>query len=985
MGRTAHEVEFRLLGTLEVRVGGRRAPLGGARQEKLLAALLLDPDRVVTTQRLIDVLWDEDPPDTARKQVHNAIASVRRVLGPARDVLVTDGVGYRVDVEPEQVDVHRFRQAVEVAGLRAGRGEPGAAAEALADALGLWRGPALAGLSGHVLEAAAATLDEQRLAAREALLRLRLDQGEAAALVPELLGLVGEHPLREGLAGLLVLALHRAGRHGEALRAYERTRSLLAAELGVDPSPELRELHERVLRHDPDVAAPRPAHVPSQLPHDIADFTGRVPEVDRLLALASANRGTAVVITALDGMAGVGKTTLAVRAAHLLAGEYPDGQVFLDLHGFTPGQEPVSAATALDFLLRSVGVPPEQVPEDLDERAGRWRSVLAGRRVLVLLDNALDSAQLRPLLPGSAGACVLATSRRRLSGVDGATTLSVDVLPDDDACDLFTSVVGTPVDREEVAEVVSLCGFLPLAIRIAASRLRSRPHWTVADLVRRLRDERRRLTELASGDRSVLAAFTVSYQHLDARQRRAFRLLGLHPGPLFDAHSAAALLDAGVDETEQLLEDLLDVHLLVGHVDGRYRFHDLLRHHARMLAEQRENTADAVAALRRVAEHHIALGLAAERAVDPGRDLGVPEPHHRSALPRTTSSATGHLLPLVRATAERGLHDLAWRVPVALGPGLLRQGHVEEALAGYEQGLVAARHTGDPAAAAVVHRNLGVALLGLGRFAEAGRVFRAGLDIEEARGDRHGAGRMLTNLGIAHLRRGRHDEAVAVLRRALDLLERWGAPRDRAAALANLGNAQTRMGRYEEAVGHHLRALAINTELDNRFMVASSLLNLGWLHIRSGRLDRALDHLEAALAQSRRVGDREIEARALHHLADCLRRRGDPARALEAGRAALVLAREIGNRDVEAYVLTVLGHVHADLGAPEAARDCFTRALALATARGDTVKEAYARHGLALLADDPSSARAHWTRALEVAEATGLPEAEEFRRRLAAL
>ncbi|NUT93072.1 MAG: tetratricopeptide repeat protein [Saccharothrix sp.] len=990
MGRTVQQVEFRLLGPLEVLVDGRRVPLGGSRQDKLLAVLLLDQDRVVTPARLIDALWDEDPPETARKQVHNAIAAVRGRLGPARDLLVTEGGGYRVDVAPDAVDVHRFRRAVETADGRIQGGDPASAATALADALLLWRGPALAGLTGRVLEAAAAKLDEQRVAATETLFGVRLDLGEAADLVPELVRLVAEHPLRERLAFLLMLALHRGGRGGEALRVFERTRVLLAEELGVDPGPELRDLHQRLLRDDP---APAPARsAPSQLPRDIADFTGRRPEVDRLLGLLSASGGTAVVITALDGMAGVGKTTLAVRIGHLLASSFPDGQVFLDLHGFTPGQEPVSAAAALDFLLRGMGVPPEQVPDDLDARAGRWRSVLAGKRVLVLLDNALDSAQLRPLLPGAPGACVLATSRRRLADLEGASSISLDVMPADDAIALFHAVLGTPVDRDRAAEVVALCGFLPLAIRIAASRLRSRPHWTIADLARRLRDERRGLSELSSGDRSVSAAFAVSYQHLDVRQRRAFRLLGLHPGPLFDAHSAAALLDVTADEAERLLEDLLDVHLLLGHVDGRYRFHDLLRRHARALAEQREAPRDVVSALRRLAEHHVELGLAVERVIDPGRDLGLPAPHRRSALPHVETPADAraalaaaqpNVLPLVRAALDRGLLDVAWQVPVALGPGLLRHGHVEQALAGYEHGLEAARAQ-DAAAAATVHRNLGVALLGIGRFAEATRTLRHGLDIERERGDERGVGRMLANLGIAHIRLGRHDEAVVALNRAVEALERHGNPRDLAAALANLGVVRTRLGHHEAAVEHHLRALAINTDLGNEYMVASSHLNLGWLHIRSGRLTPAREHLDEALAHSRRIGDREIEARALHHLADCARRQGLLAEALDTGRAALVLGREIGNRDVEVFALDVLGEVHRDLGDAEAARDCFSGALRL-TDGAPTIRDVLAHDGLARLAadrGDTTAAASHWSAAAEIAAAARLPEAADFRRRL---
>lgn len=999
MGRRTDGVEFRLLGPFEALVGGRRVPLGGSRQEKLLAALLLRPGRLVTAARLVDALWDEDPPDTARKQVHNAIAAARRRLGAFRDLLITDGTGYRIDATADQVDAHRFRLAVATAEDQVGRGEPGLAVATLSEALLLWRGPALDGLTGRALEAEAAALEEQRLAAHETLIGLRLDLGDTSTLVPELVHLVQEHPLRERLRHHLVLALYRAGRQPEALLAYERTRAALAAELGVDPGPELRELHRRMLRDEPAPPPVTPREPPaaslSQLPHDIADFTGRAAELDRVLGLVSPTDGTAVVITTLDGMAGVGKTTLAVRAAHLLRTAFPDGQVFIDLHGHTPGQEPLTATAALDRLLRGVGVPPEQVPDGVTERSSRWRSELAGKRVLVLLDNVADGGQLRPLLPGGATAGVLATSRRRLSDLDGTVSFSLDVMDRDDGIALFRAVVGDErvlAEPAATAEVVAHCGLLPLAIRIAASRLRHRPTWTVAHLADRLRDERRRLTELAVGDRSVPAAFNVSYHHLDARQQRAFRLLGLHPGPLFDLHAAAALLDVPPDEAEMLLEGLLDVHLLIGHAIDRYRFHDLLRHHAHSLAGRLESAADREAALRRLGEHLVDLGTAVERVIDPGRDLKVPAPRRRSSLPplrtatdarRVVAAVQPNFQPTIRAALDHGLHDLVWRLAVVFGTGLMRQGYVEDALSGYEHALDAARRVDDLDALAVVYRDLGVAHLGAGRFAAAHRTFELGLAIEEARGDRRGAGRMLSNLGIACIRSGRYDEAVTALCRALELAEGFGTPRDLAAVLSNLGVAHAKTGRYDEAAHHHRRALAINTELDNPYMIASSLLNLGWVHTRSGDLVVALDHLRRALSLGGRIGDREIEARGLHFLSDCLRRLGKLEDALDAGRSALVLAREIGSPDVEGQALCALGEVHYDLGAPDAAGECFARVVGL----GDQdVKSALAHDGLARIAalrGDHAVALDHWEKALAIATRACLPETADIRRRLA--
>ncbi|OLF04405.1 hypothetical protein BLA60_40885 [Actinophytocola xinjiangensis] len=407
-------LEFRLLGALELSIGGERHPLGGSRQEKVLTLLLLNGNRVVATTTMVDALWD-DPPVTGRRQVHNAVARIRQILGDRREVITTDGPGYRLRV----ADDYRFSNAVVSARREAAGGSWRAAARAVAAGLELWRGPALNGVSGAMFLAAAARLDEERIAARELLTACRLEMGEAASLVPELTELIAEHPLRENLRRQLMLALYRSGRQAGALELYEQTRALLADELGLVPSPDLDLLHQRVLRNDPALDLPvtrSPGPVtsvfatrPNSLPREAADFVGRAAELKQLRAAMPA------AIVTLDGMAGIGKTALAVRLAHLVAGHYPDGLLFVDLHGYTDGRAPLSPATALDVLLRGLGVPADQVPADLTARADRWRSQVATRRILVVVDNARDADQVRPLLPGAPGAGVIVTSRRRLA------------------------------------------------------------------------------------------------------------------------------------------------------------------------------------------------------------------------------------------------------------------------------------------------------------------------------------------------------------------------------------------------------------------------------------------------------------------------------------------------------------------------------------------------------------------------------------------
>ncbi|HZB50638.1 MAG TPA: AfsR/SARP family transcriptional regulator, partial [Mycobacteriales bacterium] len=416
-------MDFRLLGPLEVADAGERVALGGAQPEKALAALLLAGGRVVPLAELVDTLWDGDPPPTATHQVHKVVAGLRRRLPGA---IVTDGPGYRIVLAGSTLDADGFTA------LAAERTVP-----ALTAALALWRGPALAGIDSRALRTRAVGLDERRLAAAETLADLRLAAGQAAEVAAGLPALVAAHPLRETLRARLMVALYRCGRQAEALAVYAQTRALLAGELGLEPGPELARVHRQVLRADPALGPPAgPPWGPCTLPYDLPDFAGRGADLDRLRAAGT------VVITAIDGMAGVGKTALAVHAAHRLAPDHPDGQLFCDLHGHTPGGPPLAPEVALERLLRMLGMAPEAIPDGLDQRAARWRAELSGRRVLVVLDNAASAAQVRPLLPGSPTCRTLVTSRRRLGMVEGATVLSLDVLPPAEAVALFAAVAG---------------------------------------------------------------------------------------------------------------------------------------------------------------------------------------------------------------------------------------------------------------------------------------------------------------------------------------------------------------------------------------------------------------------------------------------------------------------------------------------------------------------------------------------------------------
>jgi DNA-binding SARP family transcriptional activator len=589
-------VYFKVLGTLRVQRDGERVDLGGLRQQRLLVMLLLNADKVVSADRLLEAMWDGEPPVTARRQLHNAVAALRRSFAAAKHLVVKDGPGYRIHVDQQDIDAHRFTTMVASASAAAAAGRPAAAVELLESALALWEGPALSGLNSPVFEIVAARFEENRLTATERLIGLRLDGGDAAALVPQLGELVSQHPLREETRKLLMLALHRCGRKADALTTYEQCRRMLRDELGVDPGARLRELYERILRDDrprtPAAAPPRAAEHSNRsfLPYDTAHFTGRAEELRFLTGCRSA-AGTALSILAVDGMPGVGKTTLAVRLAHQLAHRFPDGHLFIDLHGHTADQEPLGPDAALERLLLDFGVARDQIPRDSRQRAARWRAELAERRVLVVLDNALDARQIRPLLPGTGKALVIVTSQRRLAGLDGVTSRSLDVFSPAEAAALFTRITGlgrTGNRPDVVAEIVALCGFLPLAISIAASRFHNRPAWTLEHLVVRLRDRAKRLGVFSLDDRSVAAQFEASYQKLSAGQRKLFRVLGgtTHPGEEFDAGTAALLLNQPVPDAERLLEELFDAHLVRQRTAGRYHFHELVQDHARAKVDE---------------------------------------------------------------------------------------------------------------------------------------------------------------------------------------------------------------------------------------------------------------------------------------------------------------------------------------------------------------------------------------------------------------
>ncbi|GAB3742724.1 hypothetical protein GCM10027598_74970 [Amycolatopsis oliviviridis] len=669
-----------------------------------------------------------------------------------------------------------------------------------------------------------------------------------------------------------------------------------------------------------------PAPIPAlrkDLPRDINDFVARQEELCWLLETLAPD-GPAEV-KAIDGMAGVGKTTLVVHAAHLLADRYPDGQLFLDLHGHTTGVPPMSVADALGALLRAAEVPEESIPATVEQRVSLWRSSLAGRRALVVLDNAADAAQVTPLLPGEPDCLTLITSRGRLAELDAVGTLTLDVLSTDDAVDLFDRVRGPAADSSDrlaVAESVQLCGHLPLAIRIAAARLRHHPAWTTDRLNRGLRTEHRRLSELRSGGRSVQAAFALSHGKLTARQQRMYRLIGLHPGGEIDAAHAAELADVRLEQAERLLEDLVDAHMLHEVGADRYLYHDLVRDHARSLAAARPSEQEA--AIRRLLDH---LLLAADRAamlLEPSRRSERLPPARE---PRYAPTFAGRqealdwldlerrtLVASVELAHRSGLDDHCWKLTRALWHFFLLRGHIEDWLHTHSHAIEAARRTGDRWAEAETLKNLGVATWLSGETEEAIAQHERALEIDRELADPCGEAKTLTHLGFIHNQLGDHRRAVERFDRSVMLYRQLDDPTGIGRGLAGQGDSLRQLGERTAALPLLAEALSLSTDGRDRWGETVASTALGFLRLDDGLIDLARRHFEQALSISRQTGDRRGEA------CSC------------AG----------------------LGTVHLTSGRLGRARQCFEQALAISRQSGDRRSESLAVEGLRACVTSPS-------------------------------
>ncbi|MFF5404184.1 BTAD domain-containing putative transcriptional regulator [Streptomyces misionensis] len=941
-------LRFGVLGPVRAWRGEEALSTGSPQQRALLAALLLREGRTATAAELIDALWGPEPPSQALAAVRTYASRLRKVLGSG--VLVTESGGYAVrGLGEAALDLVRAQDLGAEAEKARGTGDLTRARALLNEALDLWDGEPLAGVPGPYAETQRVRLEEWRLGLLESRLDMDLEQGCHAEAVSELTALTAAHPLRERLRELLMLALYRSGRQAEALAVYADTRRLLAEELGVDPRPGLRELQQRILQADPalaepsaPVAEPPAAPVrPAQLPASVPDFTGRAAFVDELsavLASATETEGSVMAVSAMAGIGGVGKTTLAVHVAHRARSSFPDGQLYVDLQG--AGHRPAEPETVLGSFLRALGTADSAIPDSLEERAALYRSVLDGRRVLVLLDNAKDAAQVRPLLPGTEGCAALVTSRMRMVGLAGAHLVDLDVMSPDEALALFTRIVGaervTP-EREAALDVVAACGFLPLAIRIAASRLAARRTWTVSVLAAKLADERRRLDELQAGDLAVKATFELGYGQLDPAQARAFRLLGLADGPDISLPAAAAVLDLPPEDTEDLLESLVDTSLLESAAPGRYRFHDLVRLYARACAERDEQPASGRgAAMSRLLDFYLATAAGVYAVERPGdRLVDHLEPTRHPGLTFNDSKgavdwlhAEGDcLLACVRQSAGQGMLrravDLLWVAKDLAESGANSYQYETTAVAVRDM----ARDAGDQRAEGRARTALTNALLVSDRFNQADEEARLAIQLAQAADDLAPCCWVPNDRGIIALYQGRNDDGERHLREAITHYRADGNLPGEASALCNLSRIHVKLGRLDSAVDLAGQGLAIYDRLGMTLRVANARLALGIALNAAGRSGEALEQLHEALRLFQDNRQRLWEGTANFRIAEAHFAGGQYALAARHAEQALAL-RVIGGDWMRANVLTTLGQTLERLGQTDRARACWREALA---------------------------------------------------------
>jgi DNA-binding SARP family transcriptional activator len=940
-------MNFGLLGTLEVRDGTRDVSVSAPRQRVLLAALLLEAGRVVGLDALAEVLWEGQPPAGARGALHSAVQRLRSTLGPSgADLVETRAPGYLIRVDDGEFDVREFSALAARGQAAAAAGTWAQAASLLREALGLWRGEPLADVPSQLLrDREAPAIKDQRLQALVTRIDADLHLGRHREVLAELRQLITAHPLQEQFHTQLMLSLYRSGRQADALAAYQDVRRVLASELGIDPGPELRLLHQRILAADSELllaagtepagsasATPSPPApgrsaqaagqqnvVPRQLPTATRHFSGRAEALKALRTLAAeaaeASHGT--VISVIDGTAGIGKTTLALHFAHKVTEQFPDGQLYMNLRGFDPAGSQLNPVEAIRLFLEALAVPAARIPAGLDAQAALYRSLLVGKRMLVLLDNAHDVDQVRPLIPASPGCLVIITSRNQLTSLvaaEGASPLTLDVLTDAEAQELLSRCLG----QERVADdpgaagaLIQLCARLPLALSIAAARTSSQPNLSLAALTAGLRDARSRLDALDAGHATanVRAVFSWSYKQLDPPAARLFRLLGLHAGPDISVAAAASMAGLPLDGGRRGLGELTRAHLLAEHVPGRFSCHDLLRAYAAELTQSADSEAERRAATGRMLDHYLhtahsaalqlrptsrPLTLAAlkpgtepERISDAGQALAWFEAERRVLM-----AATGRAL-------EADFDTHAWQLAWALSKFLDMRGRWHDWAATEQIALAAAQRLGDREAQASAHQRFGYASARIGRYEDAHAHLGLALSIHDERGNHAGQAYVHNSLAITLSYQERHGEALG---HAVQALKSYTAAGDRpgqAQALNSVGWLSAVVGDHQQALSYCEQSLDLFRDLGFAEGEASALDSLGYAHQQVGQHAEATACYRQAIELHRKAGSRWAAADALGHLGDTCHAAGKLQEARTSWEEALAILEDLHHPEAD--------------------------------------------------------------------------------------
>ncbi len=932
----APALQFGLLGPLRVWREETVVDLGPLQQRVVLAVLALQAGRPVSRQHMINAVWGETPPRNAVNLVQRHVSGLRRVLEPDRPGHVPSGmlawteVGYLLTLPADALDLDIYESEVGRARAARAAGHLGEAAEALRSALRLWRGPVCDGLNSPFLDAQRDRLEESRISVIEERIELELPIGDHGDPIAELRDLVAEHPLRERLHGLLMLALYRAGRQADALAAFRDARRQLREELGIEPAAPLQRLHQQILAADPELVAAAAAEVttdasamtgtrrplPAQLPHRIPDFTGRDAELDRLDALLVArdhgDTETSVVITAIAGSAGVGKTALAVHWAHWISGRFPDGQLYVNLRGFDPTGCAMKPAEAVRGFLDAFGVSPQQIPASLEAQAALYRSLLAGRRVLVLLDNAADEDQVRPLLPGSPGCLVIVTSRNELPGLivtEGAQPVVVDLLSADEARQLLTRRIGESrvlAETQAADNIIALCARLPLALMLVAARAATHPGFSLSALAAELRGAGGSLDAFDGQDQAtnVRAVFSWSYQRLSAPGRRLFRLLGLHFGPDVATPAVASLAGMPREQIRPALAELARAHLVTERIPGRFAFHDLLRAYATEVAYTHDPEDYRFAARHRMLDHYLHTACRADELLNRLRDRPFTLDGSRPGVTPESLADQGqalawfeseHAVLLVALRQATGFDTHIWQLAWALVSFFEYRAHWRDWRDSQSTALDASLRLSDELAQAHSHRLLGSVSIQLSSYDHARVHLKCALDLFRELGDN--IGQADTHISLAWMleRQSRYGEALPHAQQALALFQAAGHRTGQARALNAVGWFRALLGDYQQALISCQQALDLQREIGDHFGEAATYDSLGYAHRHLGHQSEATTCYQKAANLYRELGDRYNEADTLVSLGDAHQAFDDSESAGNAWQRALTILEQLGH------------------------------------------------------------------------------------------